>query len=237
MRLQAPSSLPRGAVLILALAGAVLLSYFSIRNAVAVDNADLQTRQGYERSTRLEPGYYRNWYLLGRYWQYNLEDTDAAKAGQAYSAALSLNPRSADVWSDLASVYEAEGNPSGARDAYLHAKRAYPLSAEVSWRYGNFLLRQGELDPAFTEVRHAVEADPQRAAESFSRFLRAGSSVETTLDRLLPPVKAAYIDVIWDQTTDGHTDNALKVWDRLVAIHPHVPLRDVFPLISALRNS
>src|SRR2546421_3091982 len=31
--------------------------------------------------------------------------------------------RSADVWSDLASVYEAEGNPSGARDAYLHAKR------------------------------------------------------------------------------------------------------------------
>ena len=138
MRLQVPSSIARGAVLILALAAAVLLSYFSIRNAVAVDNADLQTRQGYERSTRLETGDYRNWYLLGRYWQYNLEDADAAKAGQAYSAALSLNPRSADVWSDLASVYEAEGNPSGARDAYLHAKRAYPLSPEISWRYGNF---------------------------------------------------------------------------------------------------
>src|SRR5438094_316006 len=109
MRLQAPSSLPRGAVLILALAAAVLLSYFSIRNAVAVDYADLQTHPGYERSTRLEPGNYRNWYLLGRYWQYNLEDTDAAKAGQAYSAALSLNPRSADVWSDLARRPQSEG--------------------------------------------------------------------------------------------------------------------------------
>src|SRR5947209_9335133 len=134
MRLQAPSSLPRGAVLILALAAAVLLSYFSIRNAVAVDNADLQTRQGYERSTRLESGDFRNWYLLGRYWQYNLEDTDTARAIQAYIVALSLNPRSAEIWSDLATAYEAEGNVPAARDAFIHAKRAYPASAEVSWR-------------------------------------------------------------------------------------------------------
>src|SRR5438034_7437961 len=190
MRLQAPSSLPRGAVLILALAAAVLLSYFSIRNAVAVDYADLQTHQGYERSTRLEPGDYRNWYLLGRYWQYNLEDTDAAKAGQAYSAALSLNPRSADVWSDLASVYEAEGNPSGARDAYLHAKRAYPLSPEISWRYGNFLLRQGELDPAFTEIRHAVEVDHALGAQAFSRSRGVEPDVQKIVDRVLPQARS-----------------------------------------------
>jgi len=43
--------------------------------------------------------------------------------------------------------------------------------------------------------------------------------------------------VIWDQITDSQTDIALKVWDRLVAIHPQVPLRDVFPLVSALRNT
>jgi len=46
----------------------------------------------------------------------------------------------------------------------------------------------GELEPAFTEMRRAVEADPTRAAEAFSRSLRAGSTIETALDRVLPPV-------------------------------------------------
>ena len=186
---------------------------------------------------RLEPANPQNWYLLGRYWQYNLADPDAARAIRSYLSALSLNPGSWDTWLDLAAAYESEANLAAARDAFLHAKKVYPLSAEVSWRYGNFLLRQGELDPAFTEMRHAVEADSQRAAEAFSRSLRADASVETALDRVLPPISEAYLDVIWDQTTDGHTGNALKVWDRLVAIHPQVPLRDVFPLIRALRNS
>src|SRR6266576_7097242 len=231
------SNTQRGLLVVASFAIALILSYFSIRNALAAHYAGLQNAESLERATRLEPADPRNWYLLGRYWQYNLEDPEAALAIRSYLSALSLNPGSSDTWLDLATAYESEANVAAARDAFLHAKKAYPLSAEVAWRYGNFLLRQGELEPAFAEMRHAVEADPQRAAESFSRFLRAGSSVELTLDRLLPPVKESYIDVIWDQTTDGHTDNALKVWDRLVAIHPHVPLRDVFPLISALRNS
>src|SRR5438874_11121491 len=204
---------------------AFILSFCSIRNAFAVHYAGLQASQAIERATRLEPMDPRNWYLLGRYWQYNPADPDTARGIRSYLSAISLNPASWQSWLDLAASYESDDNLAAARDAYLHAKKIYPLSAEVSWRYGNFLLRQGELDPALTEMPHAVEADPQRAAESFSRFLRAGSSVETTLDRLLPPVSEAYIDVIWDQTTDGHTDNALKVWDRLVAIHRQVPLR------------
>jgi len=100
----------------------------------------------------------------------------------------------------------------------------------VSWRYGNVLLRQGELEPAFTEMRRAVEADPKRAAEAFSRSLRAGSSIETTLDRVLPPISEAYLDVIWDQSKDGHTLNALKVWERLASRHPRFPCRILSPL-------
>ena len=152
MRLQAPSPLPRGVVLILACAVAVFLSYFSIRNALAVHYADLETRQGYERATRLEPGDYRNWYLLGRYLQFDLQEADSAGAIQAYLTSLSFNPRSANTWMDLAAIYESNGNLAAARDAYLQAEKDYPTSADVAWRYGNFLLRQGELDPAFLEM-------------------------------------------------------------------------------------
>jgi len=227
----------RGLLVVASFAVALILSYFSIRNALAAHYAGLETPEGYERATRLEPANPRNWYLLGRYWQYNLEDPDAARAIRSYLSALSLSPGSSDTWLDLAASYESEGNLPAARDAFLHAKKIYPLSPEVSWRYGNFLLRQRELEPAFAEIRHAVEADPGRGAEAFSRSLRVEPNIEKILDRILPPVGEVYVDVIWDQITGGQTDIALQVWDRLVAIHPRVPLRDVFPLVGALRNT
>src|SRR5467141_596338 len=234
MTLRLSNSAHRGLLVIAAFALAITLSYSSIRNARAVHFAGLQTFEGIEHAAHLEPDNARNWYLLGRYCQYNLEEPDAARAIRSYLSALSLNPVSSEIWLDLASAYESEANVVAARDAFLHAKNVYSLSAEVSWRYGKFLLRQGELEPAFTEMRHAVEADPKRAAEAFSRSLRAGSSIETTLDRVLPPISEAYLDVIWDQSKDGHTLNALKVWERLASLHPRFSLQDSFPLVDAL---
>ena len=226
----------RGIILASAIVLATSLSYFSIRNALAIHYAGLQSAEGYSRAVRLEPGDARNWYLLGRFWQYNLEDPDVPRAIRAYLTASSLVPGSAETWMDLAAAYEAEGHLAAVRDAFLHAKKAYPLSAEVSWRYGNFLLRQGELESAFVEMRHAVEADPKRAAEAFSRSLRAESNVDLILDRVLPPIAEAYVGVIWDQIDDRHTSSALKVWDRLASIHPRLPLRESYPLVGALRN-
>src|SRR5258708_19354966 len=83
-------------------------------------------------------------------------------------------------------------------------------------------------------MRLAVAAEPKRAAEAFSRALRAGFDIETILDRVLPPISDAYLDVIRDQTADRYTDNALKVWDRLASLHPRISMYDSFPLIGAL---
>jgi tetratricopeptide (TPR) repeat protein len=224
----------RGFLVLAAFLSLLFLSYFSIRTALAAHFADLQTQEGLEWAIRLEPGDARNWYQLGRYWQYKLEDSDAPRAIQAYLSALSIDPRSAETWLDLASAYESEGKLSAAQDAFLHAKKAYPLSAEVSWRYGNFLLRQGELEPAFLEMRHAVEADPKRSAEALSRALRVDPDVVRTLDRILPPRADVYVQAIWDQTMEGNIDNALKVWDRLASLHPRLLLHDSFVLVDAL---
>src|ERR1700687_1609487 len=234
MILRLSNSAHRGIFVVAAFALAITLSYSSIRNARAVHFAGLQTFEGIEHATHLEPDNARNWYLLGRYCQYNLENPGARPAIRAYVSALSLNPASSEIWLDLASAYESEADLVDARDAFLHAKKVYPLSAEGSWRYGNFLLRQGELEPAFTEMRLAVEADPKRAAEAFSRSLRAGSSIETTLDRVLPHISEAYLDVIWDQSKAGHTRSALEVWDRLASPQPRFSLQDSFPLVDSL---
>jgi hypothetical protein len=151
---------------------------------------------------------------------------------------LSLNPGSAEVWSDLATAYEAEGDIPAAHDAFLHAKRTYPLSAEVAWRYGNFLLRQGEQDAAFLEMHYAVEEEPQLGAEALSRALRAEPDIDPVLDRVLPPVSEAYLGAIMDQTAEGHTANAVKIWNRLILLRPRlsmVTIREApFSLVDSL---
>ena len=214
----------------------LFLSYFSVRNALAAHFVGLQTLQGYERATRLEPRDFQNWLLLGRYWQYSLEETDTARALQAYNVALSLNPRSADLWSDVGAAYEAEGNIAAARDAFLHARKAYPLSAEISWRYANFLLRQGDTDAAFLEMRRAVETEPKRGAEALSRALSAEPNIDLVMDRVLPPVSDAYPGAIFDQVSEGHTANAVELWNKLAALHPKkLPLETyTYYLVGAL---
>ncbi len=75
---------PRLALVIVAFALATALAYSSVRNAVAVHYSDLGTRTGYERATQLEPGNPLNWFLLGHYWQYNLEEPDNPRAIKSY---------------------------------------------------------------------------------------------------------------------------------------------------------
>jgi tetratricopeptide (TPR) repeat protein len=228
------SSVARVALVFAAFLLAAALSYSSIRNARAAHNTGLETLKGYEKATQLEPGNPLNWYLLGHYWLFNLEEPDTRNAITAYRTSLSLDPRSANTWMDLGAAYETQGDFQAARDAFLQATRVYPLSAEVSWRYGNFLLRLGELPQAFSEIRHAVEVDPQRAAEAFSRSWRVDPDVQTILDKVLPPSGGVYLDAIRELDFNEEVAPAMSVWARLVALHPHLKLGDVFPFIDML---
>jgi hypothetical protein len=232
LRLSSPAA--RIFLVLLASALAAALSYSGIRNALAVHDAGLNTPEGYERATRLEPGDARNWYLLGRYWQYNLEDPDARRAIRAYQTALSFDVHSADIWLDLATAYESEGDIAAARNAFLQATRVYSISPEVSWRYGNFLMRRGEMDAAFATIKHAVEADPKRGAAAFALGMRFQPDVNTVLERVLPHTKEAYLTVISALSEQQQTDQALMVWSRLAALHPQLQMSESYPLLEAL---
>jgi hypothetical protein len=232
LRLSSPAA--RGFLVLLALVFAAGLPYSGIRNALAVHDAESNTPQGYERATQLETDDARNWYLLGRYWQYNLEDPDAQRAIRAYQTALSFDSHSADTWLDLGTAYESEGDLAAARNAFLQAKRVYPLSPEVSWRYGNFLLRRGELDAAFAEIKHAVEADPKRAAGAFALCLRFEPNVSSVLESVLPHLADAYLNVISAQVEQDQTDRALIVWSKLAELHPRLQISETYPLLEAL---
>ncbi len=226
----------RGGLVCIAVVVGIYLTYFSVRTARATYYTGLETLYGYERATQIEPENPRNWYLLGRYLQYSLEDANPQRSISSYLTSLRLEPQATVTWLDLAATYETEGNDAEAKSAFLEAKKTYPASAEVSWRYGNFLLRQGKLDQAFTEIRHSVESDPLRAPEAFSRCVRIEPNADVILDRVIPANREVYIAVMHDLIGDRQVDNALKVWKRLLAMHAEVPMPEIFGLVSALRQ-
>lgn len=234
MKFPLPNSRTRGAVLLFSCALALLLSYLGLRNAFAAHYLGLDTRAGYERAVRLEPANARNWYLLGRSYLYDIEQPDTARALQALRKAVALDPYSVEALLDLATAYDGEGETARAREAFLAAQRAYPLSADVCWSYGNFLLRQGEQDAAFREIRKAVELEPKRADEAFSRALRVQPDANILLDKAVPPATAAYLPILHSLSAIGDLNNAQLVWNRLIALHQPVPMSEMVYFINEL---
>ena len=221
-------------VLLLSLAVFCVLAYFSIRNARAQHAIGLNTRAGYERAVRLEPGDARNWYLLGRSYQYDFEQPDPRAALNAFLVARSLNPHSIDTLLDLAANYEEAGNAGEARAAYLEAKRIYPFSADVHWSYGNFLLRENEIPDALLKLRKSLELDPKRSAEAFSRCLRVVPTTAEILDKVIPPEMQAHTDILFDLANSGQLDVAMQVWAHANLLPANVKLGDIAVFANAL---
>jgi len=213
---------------------AFILSFFSIRNAVAAHYLGSDTRDGYERAVRIEPHNARNWYLLGRSYLYDLDQPDPARAVTALRMAVDLDPYSVEAMVDLAEAYDGEGEAGKARAAFLSAQRVYPLSADVAWSYGNFLLRQGDDGAGFAQLRKALELDPKRAAEAFSRAAREEPDVNVVLDKVVPPSALTYLPILHILSDAGDLDAAQMVWNRLIGLHPSVALGEVVPFFNAL---
>src|SRR5260221_2740398 len=213
-----PSPLGRFLLVLCSAILAALLSYFGTRNALAAPSQDADTRAGYERAVQLEPADARNWYLLGRSYLYDLEQPDAARAIQAFRKAVSLDPYSAETMLDLANAYDGEGDTTHARESYVAAQKVYPLSADVCWSYGNFLLRQGQRQEAFAQIRKSVELEPKRATEAFALTLRVQPDPKAVLATVLPASTADYLPIIRDLAHGGDLDTAEVVWERLIAL-------------------
>jgi len=234
MNLRLSDSLSRGLVVVATLLVGLWLSFFSIRSAIARNGSEGNTAKSLELAVRLEPGNPEYWYNLGNYQQYNLDQPDSAQARQDYRKTIALNPLATAAWLDLGTSYELDGKSAEAREAYLQAKKTYPTSAVVSWRYGNFLLREGDQAQGYAELRRAIEADPKRAATAFSRAYRANPDIDEILRQLLPANQSVYLDVIAEAENAKQLAVAKTVWTRLLTLHPRLTILDVDPLVSEL---
>ena len=236
MILRLSDSLSRGLLVISSLLVALGVSFFGVRSGIAGVAADGKSSSDLQWAVRLEPDNSEYWYRLGHYQQFNLEQPDLVASLESYQKAVALNPGYTEAWLDLGTVYEIDGNIAAAQGAFLRAKKTYPASAEVAWRYGNFLLRQGTLPEAFAELRHALEVDPRFAGAVFSRVYRADPDIDTILNDLLPPLPAVYVDAIAEAVDSQQLAVAQTMWMRLTKLNPHLQLWQFDKFVGALQD-
>lgn len=218
----------------IAIAAAVWFCYAGGKHALASHYASSPNFQNWERATRIEPDNPETWYRLGRFRQLDFDNADIPLAISYYQRAVKLNPRSPYYKLDLAGAFEMAGNNGEADKNFRAAQAAYPISAEVSWKYGNFLLRQDRLPEAYAEIHRAAMVDPKLIPLAVSRVWHSDPDVHLLLDRILLDTPEAYSDALAFLADGQYTTAALEVWNRLIAKDPHTNSKLAFKLIDML---
>ncbi len=230
-----PQAVPaRLVILVFALAAGALLSYQAARLWLANHRIHSTRLEIIERGAALEPGDADAWDLLGRYHQLDFANADPQQELADYKRAVQDDPLNATFWMNLAGAYEENGDLSAAQNAFERARSVYPLSAEVAWNYGNFLLRQGKEDQGYAEIQHAVRSDPKMLTLAISRVWRSSRDVNVLLDQVLPPDVDAYIQALDFFASIRQSDPALAVWRRLISLGKVVALPRTFPFLDEL---
>ena len=86
---------------------------------------------------------------------------DLRGAEAAYQRAALGRPEDCIYWLSLARVRELNGDAAGAVEAARRAVPLAPFYAQPHWQLGNVLIRAGQTEEAFKELRTATLSDPR----------------------------------------------------------------------------
>jgi len=201
---------------------------------VAAELATSTDRAGWRRAAQLEPGNAGYWAKLGWREQWELEGGNLEQAAADYERALKAKPHSAPYWLELAEIYERQGELQRAHAAYAMAEFNHPTSSEVAWRYGNFLLRQGEASEAWAKLRRALRFAPGLTGSAVAECRRAATRIAPCAAELLPAETRYYFLALDYLSQRNELDDALGFWDRLVELKQRFELSQATPFVNDL---
>ena len=186
------------------------------------------------RAAKLEPGNAEYWQRLGLYAESDIQHLDVSQAIAYLKRAAKVNPRSDEIWVDLASAYEELGRAAEAREAYQNAQADYPISGEIAWRYGSFLLRQGDLTGGFGQIRRALAVEPSLTTSAVEESWEASGDAASITDEALPATSSYYLAALGYFVSQKQHDPALVVWKRLLKLGQPIEMNQTIPLVNQL---
>ncbi|MGB9435109.1 MAG: hypothetical protein WBQ89_22880, partial [Candidatus Acidiferrum sp.] len=134
----------------------------------------------------------------------------------------------------MADAYQAAGDPVQTRQSYEKAQVNYPISSEVAWRYGSFLLYEGKLSDGYTQIRRALLVDPSLTSSAISECWRSDPNVASMLDEVLPAKPEYYHSAMDFFLSHNLLDPALVVWNRQRQLGLPITMTDAIPIVDAL---
>ena len=224
----------RWTLLIAALVVAFFFSFQAIRLWIADHRINSTSLNEIQRGASLEPGNAQAWDILGRVQQLDFAAGDPNEAIKSFRKAIQDDPLSAYYWMNLAAAHEATGDTSRAQDAFIHAREVYPLSAQVAWNYGNFLLRQQQPAAGYAQIQQAIRSDPSLLPLAISRTWRSSHDVGMLLNQVLPADLDAYFQTLDFFASSQQAEPGLLVWQRLISLGKPIALPRCFPFVDEL---
>ena len=231
-----PNPTMRWIAIVLAISAVAWLPYAGVLHALASHYGASSNPDDWLRASKIEPANAENWYRLGRYRQLDFEHSDLPLAITYYRRAVELDPHSPYYKLDLASALEMNGDDVEAEKYFRAAQENYPISAEVSWRYGNFLLRRQRLPEAYAEIHRAVLVDSKLLPLAVSRAWHSDPDVRILLDQVLSNTVEADWQALSYLVQVQEAAAALAVWNHLLGLKPRIDWKIVYAFIDLMTN-
>lgn len=187
------------------------------RTYVASVLAGKPTVKNLELAVKLDPGDADYHLILGRAYQYNLENVQPQKALEQLRRAVELNPYSPQCWLDLALAVEFQGKVSEAETYLRRADFLAPNIPGYQWPMANFYLLQGNVDEAFRHFKVVLAGTSQYDQNVFGTAWKASGDPEKILEELIPrrlPTEFSYLYYLLAQQRFAE---AQPVWKRILS--------------------
>jgi hypothetical protein len=197
------------------------------------DNASMNAKL-WLRAVRLEPGNAEYWGHVGLSRQWDLSSGGNREAIRYLGKAVEVNPRSSDLWMELADTYQTSGDPVDARTSYEKAQASYPISSEIAWRYGSFLLYEREFSGAYSQFQRAIAIDSSLTQSAIAACWQSNPSVTAIVDSVLPAKSAYYTRAIDYFVAKNLAVPAIAIWNRQLQLGLPIKLSETTPLVDML---
>ena len=141
--------------------------------------------------------------------------TNIEQAIPEYEKAVSLSPNDYRFWLTLGIAYEQAGHSEKAKAALKRTVSLAPSYALSHWYLGNLLLRNGDYDEAFAELKIASHANGEFLPQYYAMLRQIYGSDFDSLSKAIGANPYERADFAFYLVKRGRIDDGLRLWSTL----------------------
>jgi tetratricopeptide (TPR) repeat protein len=214
-------SLPVRIVLVLAIISAIAFGWFAARwqlgNMLAslTSSNDPNSKEIAALAARLSPRDPLTSWLLASIRKDTFTPEAIAASIDGFEQVIKLAPNDFRWWIELGHAREQAEEAEAAEKAYLRAVEVAPEYTYPRWQLGNFYLRQGRGDEAFTELKKAAESNSVYRDQVFSIAWDYYEQDTNRLEEIAGNAPAVRANLARFYAARERADDSLRIWNSL----------------------